>query len=100
MHTTSLPAAVLNRSLICPFVSVSPATYNLKSHINSTKFQIYKFKNENEKKSDSEIDLGIMDETVAGTRIGRQFSGAGKLQALYNSLHIIIAQSNTQKCFE
>ena len=52
------------------------------------------------KKSDSEIDLGIMDETVAGTRIGRQFSGAGKLQALYNSLHIIIAQSNTQKCFE
>ena len=52
------------------------------------------------KKSDSEIDLGIMDETVAQTRIGRQFSGAGKLQALYNSLHIIIAQSNTQKCFE
>ncbi len=41
-----------------------------------------------------------MDETVARTRIGRQFSGAGKLQALYNSLHIIIAQSNTQKCFE
>lgn len=26
MHTTSFPAAVLNRSLICPFVSVSPAT--------------------------------------------------------------------------
>lgn len=25
-HTTSLPAAVLNRSLICPLVSVSPAT--------------------------------------------------------------------------
>lgn len=28
MHTTSFPAAVLKRSLICPFVSVSPATYN------------------------------------------------------------------------
>lgn len=35
MHTTSLPAAVLNRSFICPFVSVSPATYNLqvKTHL-------------------------------------------------------------------
>ena len=29
MHTTSFPAAVLNLSLICPFVSVSPATYIL-----------------------------------------------------------------------
>lgn len=27
MHTTSFPAAVLNLSLICPFVSVSPATF-------------------------------------------------------------------------
>jgi hypothetical protein len=26
MQTTSFPAAVLKRSLICPFVSVSPAT--------------------------------------------------------------------------
>jgi hypothetical protein len=35
MHTTSFPAAVLNRNLICPFVSVSPATYIVKDNKSS-----------------------------------------------------------------
>jgi hypothetical protein len=33
-----------------------------------------------------ERDLGVVNETVAGPRIGRQLPGARKLQALYDGL--------------
>lgn len=40
MQTTSLPAAVLNRSLICPLVSVSPATFSdAKTQFHMNNFQ-------------------------------------------------------------
>lgn len=72
MHTTSLPAAVLNRNLICPFVSVSPATYSLqlKPHLKENFHLLnHKFKNKVRNSEEKKIDtvLGIRKEVSSNS---------------------------------
>lgn len=79
-QTTSLPAAVLNRSLICPLVSVSPATFQDKRNNWLIEYLV-------KKRVRVRLDyLGVVDETVARPGVRRQLAGAGKLQALDDGL--------------